>query len=88
MPDPDALKLRIKETMVEELMLPMGVEDIADDARIFDPQGMGLDSVDALQLVVAIEKRFGLKLGDAAAAREVLQSVNTIADAIAAKGLG
>jgi acyl carrier protein len=88
MPDHDALKLRIKETMVEELMLPMDVEAIADDARIFDPQGMGLDSVDALQLVVAIEKRFGLKLGDAAAAREVLQSVNTIADAIAAKGLG
>jgi acyl carrier protein len=43
--------------------------------------------VDALQLVVAIEKRFGLKLGDAAAARETLQSVNTIADALVAKNL-
>ena len=87
MPDLDALKLRIKETMVEELMLPMGVEAISDDALIFDPQGLALDSVDALQLVVAIEKRFGLKLGDAAAAREALQSVNTIAAALAAKGL-
>jgi acyl carrier protein len=54
---------------------------------IFDPQGLALDSVDALQLVVAIEKRFGLKLGDAAAAREALQSVNTIAAALVAKGL-
>ena len=87
MPDLDALKLRIKETMVEELMLPMGVEAISDDALIFDPQGLALDSVDALQLVVAIEKRFGLKLGDAAAAREALQSVNTIAAALVAKGL-
>jgi acyl carrier protein len=87
MPDLDALKLRIKETMVEELMLPMGVEAISDDALIFDPQGLALDSVDALQLVVAIEKRFGLKLGDAAAARETLQSVNTIAAALVAKGL-
>jgi acyl carrier protein len=87
MPDLDALKLRIKETMVEELMLPMGIEAISDDALIFDPQGLALDSVDALQLVVAIEKRFGLKLGDAAAAREALQSVNTIAGALAAKNL-
>ena len=82
MADLDALKLQIKQTMVEELMLPMGVEQIADDAAIFSPQGLGLDSVDALQLVVAIEKRFGLKLGDAAAAREVLQSVDTLAGAL------
>ena len=88
MADPNALKLQVKKTMVEELMLPIGVEEIADDALIFHPQGLALDSVDALQLVVAIEKRFGLKLGDAAAAREVLQSVNTIASALVAKGLG
>ena len=87
MADLDALKLRIKQTMVEELMLPMGVEEIADDALIFRPEGLGLDSVDALQLVVAIEKKFGLKLGDAAAAREALQSVNTLADALVAKEL-
>jgi acyl carrier protein len=87
MADLDALKSQIKQMMVEELMLPIGVEEIAHDALIFHPQGLGLDSVDALQLVVAIEKRFGLKLGDAAAAREVLQSVNTIANALVAKGL-
>ena len=84
MADLSALKQQIKEAMVEELMLPHGAGEIADDALIFSPQGLGLDSVDALQLVVAIEKRFGLKLGDAAAAREALQSVNTIAAAVAA----
>lgn len=85
MADLTALKLQIKQAMVEELMLPQSVDEIADDAPIFNPQGLGLDSVDALQLVVAIEKRFGLKLGDAAAARAVLQSVDTIAEAVAAK---
>lgn len=85
MADLDAIKLQIKQAMVEELMLPQSAEEIADDALIFSPQGLGLDSVDALQLVVALEKRFGLKLPDAAAARETLRSVDTIAEAVAAK---
>ncbi|RBP41302.1 acyl carrier protein [Roseimicrobium gellanilyticum] len=85
MADLDAIKLQIKQAMVEELMLPQTAEEIADDALIFSPQGLGLDSVDALQLVVALEKRFGLKLPDAAAARETLRSVDTIAEAVAAK---
>jgi acyl carrier protein len=85
MQDISALKQQIKQAMVEELMLPQSADEIADDAPIFSPQGLGLDSVDALQLVVAIEKRFGLKLGDAAAARAVLHSVNTIAGAVAVK---
>ena len=86
MADLEAIKLQIKQAMVEELMLPQAPEEIADDALIFSPQGLGLDSVDALQLVVALEKRFGLKLPDAAAARETLRSVDTIAEAVAAKG--
>jgi acyl carrier protein len=85
MADLEAIKLQIKQAMVEELMLPQAPEEIADDALIFSPQGMALDSVDALQLVVALEKRFGLKLPDAAAARETLRSVDTIAEAVAAK---
>lgn len=80
----ETLKQQIKKAMVEELMLPQTADEIADDAAIFSPQGLGLDSVDALQLVVAIEKRFGLKMPDAEAARKHLHSVNTIAEAIAA----
>lgn len=85
MADLSELKLQIKQVMVEELMLPQSADEIADDAPIFSPQGLGLDSVDALQLVVAIEKRFGLKMADAAAARETLRSVNTIAQAVSTK---
>lgn len=85
MADLSELKTQIKQVMVEELMLPQSPDEIADDAPIFSPQGLGLDSVDALQLVVAIEKRFGLKMPDAAAARETLRTVNTIAQAVIAK---
>jgi acyl carrier protein len=45
-----------------------------------------LDSVDALQLVVALDKQFGLKIPDPVAAKEILQSVNTIAQAVAENG--
>ena len=81
----DELKRQIKDMMVAELMLQQGADEIADDAPIFRPEGLGLDSVDALQLVVALEKKFGLKLPDADAARTVLRDVNSIAAAILAK---
>jgi len=79
-------KQRIKEMMVEELMLDIGADEIEDAAPIFGPDGLGLDSVDALQLVVALEKHFGLKLADSDAAREVLTSVDTISKAIDENG--
>lgn len=82
----DAIREDIKTTMVEELMLPMGVEEIGNDVPIFSPAGLGLDSVDALQLAVAVEKRFGLKISDAATARKVMQTVDTIAAAVLAAG--
>ena len=81
------LRLRIKEVMASELMLEVGVEEIEDNSPLFGPNGIGLASVDALQLVVAIEKHFKLKIGDQARAREVLQSVETIAKAIEEAGL-
>ena len=80
------LTQRIKEVMIDELMLQDGVADIADDALLFDPAGLGLDSVDALQLVVGLEKHFGLKIADAEAAKKVLINVTTIAEAIRATG--
>lgn len=80
----DDIKCQIKDLMVSELMLPRAAHEIPDDAPIFRPEGLGLDSVDALQLVVALEKRFGLKLQDSEAAKSVLQNVGTIAHAVAA----
>jgi len=76
------LKDRIKAVMVETLMLQMSPADLSDDSPLFGPGGLGLDSVDALQLVVMLDKTFGLKISDPAAAREVLQSVNSMTVAV------
>lgn len=78
----EELRLRIKEVMVEELMLDHQAADIGDTTAIFGAQGLGLDSVDALQLVVALEKHFGLKIADAGAAKGILENVETIATEI------
>ncbi|MEZ5384726.1 MAG: phosphopantetheine-binding protein [Prosthecobacter sp.] len=76
------LQQRIKNMIITNLMLDVSEEEFADDASLIGPAGMGLDSVDALQLVVEIEKNFGLKITDPDVARRVLQSVNTIAAAV------
>ena len=79
------LQQRIKDVMTSNLMLEVSAEEIGDDSPLFGPGGIGLDSVDALQLVVALEKNFGLKFADQAKAKDILQTVNTIAAAIEAK---
>ncbi len=75
----EELRLKIKEMMVEELMLEQPPSEITDTIPIFGAGGLGLDSVDALQLVVGLEKTFGLKIGNSDAAKGILESVETIA---------
>lgn len=75
----DDLKLKVKKMLIENLMLQAGPEEIADDQPLFGPGSLGLDSVDALQLVVALEKNYGVKISDPQAAKNVLQTVNSIA---------
>lgn len=74
--------------MVENLMLQVEASAIADDAPLFGPGGLGLDSVDALQLVVALDKTYGLKIPDPESAKKTLQSVQTIAEAVTASKAG
>lgn len=85
MEDPNALKQRIKELMVENLMLQVTTGEIGDELPLFGPGGLGLDSVDALQLVVALDKHFALKIRDPEAARQILRNVSTIAQAVQEK---
>lgn len=82
----NALKQRLKSILVENLMLQVGAEEIGDDQPLFGPGSLGLDSVDALQLVVALDKNFGLKVPDPAAAKVVLQSISTMAAAVQRNG--
>jgi acyl carrier protein len=82
MNNPVELKTQIKLLLVENLMLQSKAEEIADDLPLFGPGSLGLDSVDALQIVVALDKNYGLKIPDPEAAKKVLQSVNTIVAAL------
>ncbi|MBT8044629.1 MAG: acyl carrier protein [Verrucomicrobiae bacterium] len=86
MPDITKLLPKVKEVLVDELMLDVTADEIGDDMPLMGPDSLGLDSVDALQLVVAIEKHFGLKISDAEAAKGILRSPKTIGDAIVSSG--
>lgn len=75
------LKTQIKELIIDRLGLEdITVDDIADDAKLFDDSGLGLDSVDALELGLAMQKTFGLPMeNDATKLRQHFESVNTLA---------
>src|SRR5713226_1726857 len=85
MKDADGLKARVKAMIVENLMLQVSTADLADDQPLFGPGSLGLDSVDALQLVVALDKTFGLKIADPGEAKPTLHSVNIISQAVQEK---
>lgn len=87
MPD-DNLRAAIKEMMVENLMLKVTKEEIADDLPLFGPDGLGLDSIDALELAVSLEKRFGVALPNSEIARTALASVNALHDYVVANRKG
>ena len=76
---------RIKRLIVESLNLEgMKPEMIEDEAPLFG-DGLGLDSVDALELVVALEKEFGIKIKSQEIGREVFSSVSTLSEFIAGR---
>ncbi|MGA8659397.1 MAG: acyl carrier protein [Chthoniobacterales bacterium] len=78
----DDLKEQIKEMLVTNLMLRTPKEEIANDLPLFGPDGLGLDSIDALQLVVSMEKTFGVGIPNSDVARVALATVNSIYDYI------
>ncbi len=80
--DTQATKAQIKQLMVENLMLQVTAAEIGDDQPLFGPNSLGLDSVDALQLVVMLDKHFGLKIADPETARRVLQTINSMTEAV------
>ena len=77
------LRLAIKRLMVSELNLKgRDPEAIDDDAPLFGA-GLGLDSLDALQLAMSLEEKFGVRIPDGEQARAIFRSVRAIAEHIA-----
>jgi acyl carrier protein len=77
------IRTALKRLIVESLRLEdVGPEEIEDQAPLFG-EGLGLDSIDALELAVAIEKRFGVKIeAEDEAAKQLFRSVETLAQHI------
>ena len=76
-----SLSMRVKAAIVRSLHLPIPPESIADDVPLFG-EGLGLDSVDALELVLELERDFGVKVTDDQLGRRVLRTVNAIVQLI------
>jgi acyl carrier protein len=76
----EELIIELKEKIIEALNLEeMTPEEIEDDAPLFG-EGLGLDSIDALELIVLLEKNYGIKLANPAEGKAIFKSVATIAD--------
>jgi acyl carrier protein len=80
----DELKAQLKQLLIDELHLAdVKPADIDDAAPLFGA-GLGLDSLDALQLAVAVEERFGVRIGDEAEGRKAFASIDALAAHVAA----
>ena len=75
----DSLKLELKEKIIEQLNLEdLEIADIGDDEPLFG-DGLALDSIDALELIVLLQQNYGIKLTRAEDGPAVFKSVNTMA---------
>jgi len=74
----DVIRQKVKELIVEELNLEGKSPSDIDDAAPLFGEGLGLDSLDALQLAVAIEESFGVRVPEGEEARPIFASVNAL----------
>lgn len=79
---------KIRTMLATRLKLAAAVEKIGNDTPLFGPDGLGLDSIDALELVLGLQKEFGVLIEDRALAVKVLATINTIAEHIKSQGKG
>jgi acyl carrier protein len=76
----EELILELKKQIIEVLNLEdVQPEDIDNDAPLFG-EGLGLDSIDALELIVMMEKNYGIKIKDPSAGKDIFKSINSIAE--------
>ena len=78
----EELIVELKKQIIEVLNLEdVKPDDIDNDSPLFG-EGLGLDSIDALELIVLMEKNYGIKIKDPSAGKEIFKSVNTMAEYI------
>ena len=81
------LNRKLKEMIIEELQIEdLTPDEIDDDAPLFgDGDGLGLDSLDAVELVVQLQVYFGVEIKNIEEGKPALQSINTLAQFVKAK---
>ena len=70
----------LKNLLIENCMLKVEPAEITEDMPLFGPGGLGLDSIDAMQMTLAVEQFYKVPIKDPATAREALQSLGTLRD--------
>ncbi|MFP4176502.1 MAG: phosphopantetheine-binding protein [Candidatus Brocadiia bacterium] len=82
---PEELKAELKRLLVESLSLEqIRPEDIGDDEPLFEEEGVGLDSLDGVEVVVMLQRNYGLDVKDMQKGTEIFQSINTLAEYVMA----
>lgn len=81
--DKEQLKQELKGHIIKYLnLLEMTPESIGDSQPFFGEGGLGLDSIDSIELIVLLEREYGIKITDPKEGRKILIDVNTMADYI------
>jgi acyl carrier protein len=75
----DALRSEIKMAIVRSLRLPIQADEIGDTTELFGTEGLGLDSIDVLELVLELERALGVVISDEETGARVLRTVDSIA---------
>lgn len=76
---------KLKRELIEELNLEeMTPEDIDTEAPLFGDDGLGLDSIDALEIILILERNYGIKIEKPGEGKQIFYSVRTLADYITA----
>jgi acyl carrier protein len=83
----DRLADQVKGAIVRCLRMPIKPEEIQDDMPLFD-EGLGLDSIDALEIVLELQRSFGVEISDEQVGKRVLRSVSSIVQFIEANRNG
>ena len=83
-PDPVSIET-LRALLAENVMLKTDPASIGEDTPLFGAEGIGLDSLDALQIIIAVEKKYGITIGDATTARDALQSLGVLRDWITSR---
>lgn len=81
----EQLMQELKEALIESLNLEdITSEEIENDAPLFGDEGLGLDSIDALEIILVLERNYGIRIANPAEGKSIFYSVRTLAEFITA----